>query len=36
MFITKNELQTFADASAMAALSSMNGTQQGTQALGDR
>ena len=32
MFITKNELQTFADASAMAALSSMNGTQQGIQA----
>src|SRR6516165_8807877 len=32
MFITKNELQTFADASALAAVSSMNGTQQGIQA----
>ena len=31
MFITKNELQTFADASALAAVSSLDGTQSGVE-----
>ncbi|HYL35546.1 MAG TPA: Tad domain-containing protein, partial [Bryobacteraceae bacterium] len=32
MFITKNELQTFADASALAGVSYLNGTQAGVTA----